>query len=132
MTYRHSSIASAAFAFLILFASVGFAQHAGHGVPGPGTLSAPAMPGEQMKRNVDSMISNSAAMLRELSAMRMAAGQHDEVLTGMKGMLDQMRVMSGNLAAILNDPMLTQQGDAKKALNQPRAIWRRWPRPSNP
>lgn len=30
MKHHHSSIATAAFAFLIVFASVGFAQHAGH------------------------------------------------------------------------------------------------------
>ena len=29
-----------------------------------------------------------------------------------------MRDMSGNLAAMLNDPMVMQQRDAKKALNQ--------------
>ena len=89
MTHRHSSLASAAFAFLIVFASAGFAQHAGHGAPGPGTPSAPAAPGEQMKRNVDAMMANSATMLRELSAMQMAGGRHDEVLTGMKGMLNR-------------------------------------------
>ena len=118
MTQRHSLFASvAAFSFLIVFPAVGFAQHGGHGAPAPATPRAPAMQGEQMKRNVDSMMANSASMLRELSAMQMAGGQFDQVLTGMKGMLDQMRGMSGNLAAMLNDPML-MQGNDKKALNQ--------------
>jgi len=75
------------------------------------------MQGEHMKRNVDSMMANSASMLRELSATQMAGGQFDQVLTGMKGLLEQMRGMSGNLAAMLNDPML-MQGNDKKALNQ--------------
>ena len=118
MTHRHSFFASlAAFFCLSVFPTVGFAQHAGHGAPGPGTPSPPAMQGEQMKRNVDSMMANSASMLRELSATQMAGGQFDQVLTGMKGMLDRMRGMSGNLAAMLNDPML-MQGNDKKALNQ--------------
>ena len=118
MTQRHSLFASvAAFSFLIVFPAVGFAQHGGHGAPAPATPRAPAMQGEQMKRNVDSMMANSASMLRELSAMQMAGGQFDQVLTGIKGMLDQLRGMSGNLAAMLNDPML-MQGNDKKALNQ--------------
>jgi hypothetical protein len=120
MSHRHSSITSVVFAYLIAFASVGVAQHAGHGASGPGTSSAPPMQGEHMTRNVNSMLANAEAMLRGMSAgqMQMAGGEHDQVLTGMKGMLDQMQGMSSNLTVMLNDPMLMQQGDAKKALNQ--------------
>lgn len=120
MSHRPSSITSVVFACLIAFASVAVAQHAGHGASGPGPTSAPAMQGEHMTRNVNSMLANAEAMLRGMPAgqMQMAGGEHDHVLTGMKGMLDQMRGMSSNLTVMLNDPMLMQQGDAKKALNQ--------------
>lgn len=118
MTHRHSLFASvAAFSFLLVCPPVSVAQHAGHGAPPPASPRAPVMQGEQMKRNVDSMMANSESMLRELSAMQMAGGKHDQVLTGMKGMLDQMRGMSGHLTAMLNDPML-MQGNDTKALNQ--------------
>lgn len=118
MAYRHSFFASlAAFSFLIGLPPVSVAQHAGHGAPAPAAPRTPAMQGEQMKRNVDSMLANSESMLRELSAMQIAGGKHDQVLAGMNGMLDQMRSMSGNLTATLNNPMLLQ-GNDKKALNQ--------------
>ena len=120
MTHRHLFNASlVALSFLTLFPFPGFAQHAGHGAPGmPGAQSTPTMAGEQMKRNVDSMMTNTASMLRDLSAMPVAGGQYDQLLTGMNGMLEQMRGVSGGLTAILNDPMLMQQGDARKAFNQ--------------
>lgn len=120
MSHRHLFTASlVAFSLLIPFSSSGFAQHAGHGSPGmPSAQSTPTMAGEQMKRNVDPMTTNIASMLRDLSAMPTADGQSDRLLTGMNGMLEQMRGVSGGLAAMLNDPMLMPSDDATKAIKQ--------------
>lgn len=125
MSAHRASVRSvfAALAIAAFLVAPAFAQHMGHGSQGgqmQGTQGQMQgqMAGEQMMRNVDSMMTNIESMMRDLSAMPMAGGQHDQMITGMNGMLDQMRGVHGDLTTMMKDPQLMQHGDAMKPFNQ--------------
>ncbi len=115
-------------AVALLFASPAVAQHMGgatgqghqHGAP---TATAGAGMGQhaggvdQMMKNSDAMLRSSESMMRDLTAMPVA-GQHGALLTGMSGMLDQMRGMHGGVTAMMQDPSVMQNGSAMRAFRQ--------------
>lgn len=99
------------------------AQHMGHGAQG-GMHGTPAgqhgqmTAAEQMMRNIDTMMANIQSSMRDLAAMPMSGGQHDQMVAGMNGLLEQMRGLHGHLTTMMRDPQLMHQGDAMKAFNQ--------------
>lgn len=106
-----------------VFAGSAVAQHTGHGAM-RGTHGAPVaqghgqmMAGEQMMRNVDSSMLRAESMMRDLSAMSMEGGRHDQMIDGMRGMLEQMRGLHGHLTGVMKDPQFTHDGSATKAFN---------------
>ena len=72
---------------------------------------------DQMMQNSDAMMRSAEVMMRDLTAMPMA-GQHGTLLTGMNGMLGQMRSMHGGLTTMMQDPAVMQNAGAMRAFNQ--------------
>ncbi len=88
---------------LIITAGAGMGQHGG-GI-------------DQMMQNSDAMMRSAEVMMRDLTAMPMA-GQHGTLLTGMNGMLGQMRSMHGGLTTMMQDPAVMQNAGAMRSFNQ--------------
>ena len=77
-----------------------------------GTMST-----EQMMRNVDQMMTGSTSMMRDLATMHASmAGheQHDAMMKGMQGMLDQMKQVQGQMNIMAKDHG-TMNADAMKS-----------------
>ena len=72
---------------------------------------------DQMMQNADAMMRGAEVMMRDLTAMPMA-GQHGTLLTGMNGMLGQMRSMHGSLTTMMQDPAVMQNAGAMRAFGQ--------------
>ncbi len=74
----------------------------------------------QMLRNVEGMMTNTAGIMRDLAAMHtgMGAGQHDQMMSSMQGLLDQMRQFHGSMSELMKAPTLHQNNEAMKGLQQ--------------
>lgn len=83
----------------------------------PGNMMATA----QMMRDVDTMMANAGSMMRDLTAMHAGMGggpQHDQMMSSMQGMLDQMRQFHGSLNDMMEDPTFGHNSEAMKSFEQ--------------
>ena len=91
-------------------------QHQGAQMQGQASSSMMAST-EQMMRNIDTMMTNAASAMKDLTTM-MSGQQHDLVMASMEGMLAQMRQFRGDMNDMMKDPMLAQSNDAMKSFQQ--------------
>ena len=93
-------------------------EHGGGQMPAPPSSMMDAT--EQMMRSLDTRMRDAASMLRDLSTMHagMSTPQHEQMMTSMQGMLDQMRIFQGTLHQMVKDPTLTQNNSAMKAIQR--------------
>lgn len=101
-------------------AASGQMAHGGHG-PDQGTVHGSMMATDQMMRNVDSTMANAGSMMRELTAMHAGLdgnSQHDQMVSSMQGMLDQMRQVHGSLSGMMRDPAFGRDAAAMKSFQQ--------------
>lgn len=91
-------------------------QHAGGQMQGQGSASMMAA-NEQMMRNIDTMMTNAASTMKDLSTMG-TGQQHDQMMASMAGMLAQMRQFRGDMNDMMKDPMLAQSNDGMKSFQQ--------------
>ena len=92
----------------------------GHG-QGQSAMQGRMMATDQMMRNIDTMMANAGSMMRDLTAMHagMSGGpQHDQMMSSMQGMLDQMRQFRGSLNDMMKDPAFGHNNDTMKSFQQ--------------
>ena len=88
---------------------------------GQGAMQGNMMATDQMMRNIDTMMANAGSMMRDLTAIHagMSGGsQHDQMMSSMQGMLDQMRQFHGSLNDMMKDPAFGHNNDAMKSFQQ--------------
>lgn len=92
----------------------------GHGHD-QGAMQGSMMATAQMMRNIDTMMANSDSMMRDLTAIHagMSGGpQHDQMMSSMQGMLDQMRQFHGSLNDMMKDRAFGHSNEAMKSFQQ--------------
>ncbi len=72
----------------------------------------------QMMRDVNTTMTRSTAMMSDFAATHQGMPGHDQMVSSMQGMLDQMRQFQGSMNDVMNDQTLMQNGDAMKAFHQ--------------
>ena len=86
-----------------------------------GAMQAGMTATDKMMGNIDTMMANAGSMMRDLTAMHagMSGGaHHDQMMSSMQGMLDQMRQFQGSLNDMMKDPAFRHDSDAMKSFQQ--------------
>ena len=76
---------------------------------------------DKMMRNIDSMMINAGSVMRDLTTMHAGTSggaHHDQMMSSMQGMLDQMRQFHGALNDMMKDPAFGHDNDAMKSAQQ--------------
>ena len=86
-----------------------------------GTMPASMTATDKMMGNVDTMMANAGSMMRDLTAMHAGmsgSAQHDQMLSSMQGMLDQMRQVHGSLNGMMKESGFAYDKDTQKSFQQ--------------
>lgn len=93
-------------------------QGGGQQMPGMQGMSSSTMAANQMMRSIDTMMTNSGAMMRDFTTTHQGMGGHQPFVGSMQGMFDQMRQVHDGMKDMMTDPGFRRDDSAMKAFRQ--------------